>query len=347
MDTTEPRSHARAGSGAPALPRLGETRKADTVIIGFHASHEQIHPRRLLDAVIRAEEVGFGAAMCSDHFAPWSTRQGHSGFAWSWLGAALQATNLRFGVVNAPGQRYHPAIIAQAAATLEAMYPGRFWAALGSGENVNEHITGDVWPRKSLRNDRLRESVDVMHRLLAGEEVSSDGLITVDRAQLWTLPDSPPPLLGAATSPETAAFVAPWVDGLATVAQDHDTLRRIVSAYRDAGGRGPVVLQVHLSYAATDDEALAVAYEQWRTNVFSPPVCWDLDTPAGFDEAAKHVQPADVAKNVLISSDAAWHAARIAEFAEIGFDEIYLHNVGTEQDAFLDVFGDRVIGQFS
>jgi probable non-F420 flavinoid oxidoreductase len=317
------------------------------VILGFHASHEQIHPRLLLEAVIKAEQVGFRAAMCSDHFAPWSTRQGHSGFAWSWLGAALQATNLRFGVVNAPGQRYHPAIIAQAAGTLEAMYPGRFWAALGSGENVNEHITGELWPRKRLRNTRLHESVDVMHRLLAGEEVSHDGLITVDRAKLWTLPDSPPPLLGAATSPETAAFLAPFVDGLATVLQEPDALRKVIDAYRGAGGSGPLVLQVHLSYAATDEEASAIAHDQWRSNVFAPPLSWDIDTPEGFDEASKHVQPADLTSNVLISSDAAWHAAQIAELAELGFDEIYLHHVGTEQDEFLDVFGDRVVGQFA
>lgn len=297
--------------------------------------------------MIRAEEVGFGAAMCSDHFAPWGKNQGHSGFAWSWLGAALQATNLKLGVVNAPGQRYHPAIIAQAAATLTAMYPGRFWAALGSGEAVNEHITGDIWPRKDLRNDRLRESVDVMRQLLAGNEVSHHGLVTVDRARLWTLPDAPPPLLGAATSPETAALIAPWVDGIATVLQKPEALRRIIDAYRGAGGSGPIVLQVHLSYASTDAEALAIAHEQWRTNVFSAPVCWDLDTPEAFDEAARHVRPDDVRGNVLISSDAAWHAARIAEFVDLGFDEIYLHHVGTEQNEFLDVFGDRVIGQFS
>src|SRR3954471_15337567 len=121
-------------------------------VIGFHSSHEQVHPAQLLDAVRHAEQVGFTAAMCSDHFSPWSQRQGHSGFAWSWLGAALQATALPFGVVTAPGQRYHPAVIAQAIGTLGAMYPGRFWAALGTGEASNEHITGTDWPRKDVRN---------------------------------------------------------------------------------------------------------------------------------------------------------------------------------------------------
>lgn len=158
---------------------------------GFHSSHEQIHPAELLKAVTRAEQAGFGAAMSSDHFSPWSERQGQSGFAWSWLGAALQATNLPFGVVNAPGQRYHPAIIAQAIGTLGAMFPGRFWAALGTGEASNEHITGDHWPRKELRKQRLRECVDIIRAMLAGEEVSHDGLVTVDRARLWTRPDVP------------------------------------------------------------------------------------------------------------------------------------------------------------
>src|SRR5690554_5653379 len=132
----------RAGSRAyvTATPTEGTT----VTVIGWHASHEQIHPKDLLASLQHAERAGFTAAMCSDHFAPWSDRQGHSGFAWAWLGAALQATELPIGGVTAPGQRYHPAIIAQAVGTLEAMYPGRFWAALGSGENMNEHITGDA-----------------------------------------------------------------------------------------------------------------------------------------------------------------------------------------------------------
>ena len=141
-------------------------------VVGFHASHEQAHPADLLRAVQHAEEVGFDAAMCSDHFAPWSERQGHSGFAWSWLGAALATTSLPFGVVNAPGQRYHPAIIAQASATLAAMFPGRFWVALGSGEAVNEHITGDRWPSKPERQARLLECVEVIRALHAGVEVT-------------------------------------------------------------------------------------------------------------------------------------------------------------------------------
>ena len=311
--------------------------------IGFHASHEQVHPSRLLEAAQLAEEVGFTAAMCSDHFSPWSERQGHSAFAWSWLGAALQGTGLPFGVVNAPGQRYHPAIIAQAAATLTAMYPGRFWAALGTGEASNEHITGDGWPRKDVRNARLRECVDVMRALFAGEEVSHDGLVTVDRARLWTLPEQPPPLIAAAVSAETARWAADWADGLATVLQPRETLRAVVEAYRGAGGAGPLVLQVHLSYAADDATALQLAHDQWRTNVFAPPVCWDLDHVALFDEAAKHVLPEAMHGPVLVSSDTDRHVSWLQDLVGLGFDEIYLHHVGQEQREWLEVFGEHVL----
>ena len=310
---------------------------------GFHASHEQVHPSRLLEAAQLAEQVGFTAAMCSDHFSPWSERQGHSAFAWSWLGAALQGTGLPFGVVNAPGQRYHPAIIAQAAATLTAMYPGRFWVALGTGEASNEHITGDTWPRKEVRNARLRECVEVMRALFAGEEVSHDGLVTVDRARLWTRPEVPPPLIAAAVSAKTAGWAAGWADGLVTVLQSHSALREIVAAYRGAGGAGPVALQVHLSYAGDDSTALKLAHDQWRTNVFDPPVCWDLDMPEAFDAAAKLVRPEDLDGKVLISSDLGQHVAWLQEFAALGFDDIAIHHVGQDLDGFIDAFGEHVL----
>src|SRR5918994_1120619 len=314
-------------------------------VIGFHASHEQIHPAILLDAVRVAETVGFTAAMCSDHFSPWSERQGHSGFAWSWLGAALQATDLPFGVVNAPGQRYHPAIIAQAVASLSAMYEGRFWVALGTGENSNEHITGERWPRKEQRNARLRECVDVIRALLAGEEVSHDGLVTVDRARIWTLPEVPPALVCPAVSVATARKGAEWADGLVTVNQPHDKLREMIGAYREAGGRGKLAIQVHLSWDPDPDRATEIAYDQWRSNVFPPPVCWDLDHVEAFDAASERVTREDVAEVVNVSADLGQHTAWLAEYADLGFDEIYLHHVGQEQHAFLDAFGEHVLPQ--
>ncbi|HKH56215.1 MAG TPA: TIGR03885 family FMN-dependent LLM class oxidoreductase [Propionibacteriaceae bacterium] len=312
---------------------------------GFHASHEQVHPSELLAAVQRAEEAGFDAAMSSDHFSPWSERQGQAGFAWSWLGAALQASALPFGVVTAPGQRYHPAVVAQAIGTLGSMYPGRLWAALGTGEASNEHITGTGWPRKQIRNDRLRECVDIIRALLSGEEVSHDGLVRVDRARVWTRPPDPPPLLGAAVSVATARWCAAWADGLITVNADLEHLRRLIDAYRAAGGRGRLVLQVHLSWAPDEAQAEAIALEQWRSNVFPAPACWDIDSVETFDAVSQDVPIERVREVVQISSDLGRHTAQLAAYGELGFDEIALHHVGQSQDDWIEVFGSRVLPQ--
>ncbi len=315
--------------------------------IGFHCSHEQIPPRELLAAVRHAEQAGFAAAMSSDHFSPWSERQGESGFAWSFLGAALEATSLPFGVVNAPGQRYHPAIVAQAAASLSQMYPGRLWVALGTGEASNEHITGGRWPSKAERNARLQECVEVIRALLAGEVVDHHGRVVVDRARLWTLPPEPPPLIGPAISVETAAWVGEWADGLVTVNQPREKLERMIAAFRENGGDGKrLAVQVHLSIADDEATALEIAHDQWRTNVFPPPLCWDLETVEQFDTASLHVRPEDVRGTVLVSSEPAKHVELIRELAALGFDEVYLHHVGREQRAFIDSFGEHVLPEF-
>src|SRR5688572_15425821 len=268
---------------------------------GFHASHEQVHPSELLAAVQRAEDAGFDAAMSSDHFSPWSERQGESGFAWSWLGAAMATTALPFGVVTAPGQRYHPAITAQAIATLLEMFPDRLWVALGTGEASNEHITGDRWPDKATRTARLGEVVRVLRALFAGEEVTHHGLTHTDRA-------------------------------------------RVLESFRSvAGDEPPAYLQVHVSWAPTYAEALAIAHDQWRTNVFAAPVCWDLELPAHFDEAARFVRPEDVARHVVVASDPAEHAERLDELVALGFDGVWVHHVGRDQRAFIDVYGEHVL----
>jgi probable non-F420 flavinoid oxidoreductase len=312
-------------------------------VYGIHASHEQIPPTDLLASVVAAERAGFEAAMCSDHFSPWSARQGQSAFAWAWLGAALQATSLPFGVVNAPGQRYHPAIIAQAIGTLGAMFPGRFWAALGTGEYSNEHITGAGWPRKDVRNRRLRECVDVIRGLLAGEEVTHDGLVTVDRARLWTRPQTPPALIGAAVSVDTARWCAGWADGLVTVNAPLEHLREMTAAYRDAGGRGPVCLQVHLSWAETEARAEEIAHDQWRSNIFAPPVCWDLETAEHFDVVSADVTVEQVRGSVNISADLERHVDWLRGYADLGFDQIYLHHVGQDLGPFIETFGAKVL----
>lgn len=312
--------------------------------LGYHASHEQFAPGELLAHVRAAEEAGFTAAMCSDHFAPWSERQGQSGFAWSWLGAAMQATSLPFGIVNAPGYRYHPAIIAQAAATLAEMFPGRFWVALGSGEALNEHITGARWPPKAERNARLKACVDIIRALWAGETVTHHGLIEIEEAKLWTRPPEAPRIVGAALSEETAEFVAGWADGLITVNAPPGRLRGIIDAFWRGGGEGkPLYLQCHVSYAGSEEEALAHAYDQWRTPILPGIVNEHLSTPRQFDAAAQFVRPEDLAEHVRISADPARHLEWLHADVELGFEHIYLHNVGRNQSEFLNVFGERIL----
>jgi G6PDH family F420-dependent oxidoreductase len=223
------------------------------------------------------------------------------------------------------------------------MFPGRFWTALGSGEASNEHVTGDRWLPKEQRTRRLEECVDVIRRLLAGEEVSHEGLVTVDRARVWERPSVQPRLIGPAVSVASAARVADWADGLVTINQPVAVLREVVAAYRNAGGRGPLSLQVHLSWAPTLAEAEAIALDQWRTNVFPEPVCWDTETPEAFDVMAQHVDIDGVRRSVEVSEDLAWHRDRIAELAAVGFDDVYLHFVGQEQAPFLDAFGEHVL----
>ena len=316
-------------------------------LVGFHASHEQLPPSALLEAVMQAEQAGFEAAMCSDHWAPWSVRQGHSGYAWSWLGAALQATSFSLGVVTAPGQRYHPAVAAQKIATLGEMFPGRFWAAIGSGEAMNEHITGDPWPDKDTRDRRLAETVDVIRRLLAGEEVNVDGTVSVHEARLWTRPETPPSLLAAAVSPETAVETAGWADGVITVDQDRAALRDFMQAYRGAGGRGPICVQVHLSWAPTDEQAVAIAHDQWRQSLVPAHEAWELEQPEDFDRRTAQATPEQVTQSLLASSDTRRHLDALLELADTGVDRIYLHHVGQEQRGFIDAFGDHVLPELS
>lgn len=313
-------------------------------LIGIHASHEQFQPDRLLRLVQAAEAAGFDGGMCSDHWAPWSERQGESGFALSWLGAALATTSMPFGVVNAPGQRYHPAIVAQAAATLATMFPDRFWIAIGSGQLLNEHITGERWPTKAERNARLREAADVMRRLWAGETVTHHGSFTVSEARLWTRPDRAPMLVGAAVTPPTAAWVAEWADALITVVQPDEMLDAVVRAFRDNGGEGkPMYLQVHLAWAPSEEEARRAAFEAWGQNTLPNSVMTDLAHPEQIAAAAQHVTPDDVDGAVRIAADLDRHVEWLRGDLERGFDGLFLHEVGPEQERFVEVFGREVL----
>jgi coenzyme F420-dependent glucose-6-phosphate dehydrogenase len=313
-------------------------------IIGYQASHEQFTPSSLVTYAILAEQAGFGALNSSDHFHPWSERQAQSGYSFAWLGAAMQATSLPCGVVCAPGQRNHPAIVAQAVATLAEMFPERFWIALGSGEALNEKITGEKWPVKEERNARLKECHDLIKRLLAGELVTHYGRVTVQEAQLYTRPKVQPLVIGAAVSQKTAEWMGSWADGVITVHRPIEDLKKVIKAFQDAGGKGkPMYLKVQLSYAPTEEEALQGAFDQWRTNVLSPEILDDLWQVKQFDAAAQFVRPDDLKSMVHISSDLQQHRDWIQQYVDLGFERIILHNVNKEQERFIRDFGDKVL----
>ena len=313
---------------------------------GYHCSHEQYPPSELLAHVRHAEAAGFGMAVCSDHFHPWTDEQGQSGFAWSWLGAALQATKLAFGTVNAPGYRYHPAIIAQATATLAEMYPGRFWIAVGSGESLNESITGGVWPPKPERNARLAECVAIMRALWRGETVTHRGHVHVQEARLYTRPAAMPQVFGAALSEATAEFVGGWADGLMTIGGDCDKVSGVIEAFRRGGGEGkPIHLQHTLSWAPKEEDARRGALEQWAFSALGPEVLPILRTPQQFGAATRLVREEDVAKGVRVSSDLARHAAWLHEYVELGVEAVSILNVNKAQYPFIDAFGEKVLPQ--
>ncbi len=312
----------------------------------YHASHEQFAPSSLLRYLKMAEQAGFTGGMSSDHFHPWSREQGQSGFAWSWLGAALEGTSLSMGVVNAPGQRYHPAIIAQAAATLAEMYPDRFWLAMGSGQALNEKITGDRWPHKSERNARLKECVEIIRALWSGETVNHRGLVTIEEATLYTRPEKPPKIIGAAITAKTAYWAGKWADGLITISQPREKLKSIVQAFWEGGGEGkPMILKVQLSIAQDEEKALQGALREWRVNVFDSQVLTDLSTPEKLEMMAKYVRPEDIREMVRISADPQRHIEWLCADRDMGFDTLVLHNVNREQEFFIEQFGENVLPQ--
>jgi coenzyme F420-dependent glucose-6-phosphate dehydrogenase len=316
--------------------------------IGFHASHEQFAPSKMLEYAIAAEQAGFDCAMSSDHFKPWSRSQGHSGYSWSWLGAAMARTKFPVGMICAAGYRYHPAVVAQAAATLEEMFPERFWFALGSGERVNEDVTGLPWPSKPERNEKMKECAGIIRALLNGERVTHRGSVTVVDAELYSRPTTPPPMLGAAVTESTAEFVGRWSDGLLTVASKPDQLKKVIDAFRRGGGEGkPIHLQVALNWAPTEEAALQGAFDHWRFVTLGGDIGWELRSPEDFETATRFVRPEDVRQSVLISADLSRHAAWLQEYAELGVDHVYLHQVDLQQLEFIEAFAAKVLPQVS
>jgi probable non-F420 flavinoid oxidoreductase len=291
-----------------------------------------------------AERAGFGPGMCSDHLHPWTPSQGESGYSFAWLGAALQATSLALGTICCPVFRYHPAIVAQAGATLAQMFPDRFWLALGTGQALNEHVTGEAWPEKPRRQQMVREAAEVIRALWRGEEVTHRGAIRVEKARVYSLPDRPPLLLGAATTPETAAWVASWADGLLTVGAEPDALRTLVAAFRENGGEGkPMYLQDMVGYDPDEDRAWEAAARNWPVAVLEQKQLQDLETPHQMAAASGDVRPADLKGKLRVSSDLARHVAWLEQDLALGFDRVFLYTISGDPERFLDAFGTHVL----
>ncbi len=319
--------------------------------IGYAASFEQFHPTDLLTYSQQAEQSGFSVVSASDHFHPWVPSQGQSAFVWSWMGALGATTKLRFGTgVTPPGYRYHPAVLAQAAATLEAMYPGRFFLGLGAGEALNEHIVGEYWPEAPARLSRLVESIDIINRLFTGKNIKHQGdHFRVESAKLYTLPDSPPPIYVATSGPIMAARTGKLTDGIITVGAADEKVKMLMERFdkgaREAGkdpSKMAKILQVKVSYAPTDQEAIDSAVKDWPNGGMNFPKA-DIRTPEDFEAMAKLVRPENFKNRVLTTSDLDKHTEYIQHWIDLGFQEIHIHNVNRSQEAFIDAYGKHVI----
>jgi G6PDH family F420-dependent oxidoreductase len=300
---------------------------------GYALSAEEHAPNDLVRNARRAEEAGFGFALVSDHFHPWIDEQGHSPFVWSVIGGIAGATErLRLGTgVTCPTIRMHPALVAHAAATCAAMMPGRFFLGVGTGENLNEHVVGERWPAPDERLDMLEEAIAVIRTLWEGGYQTFRGeFYEVEQARLYTLPDEPPPIAVAAGKPLAAELAGRAGDALVAVAPDTE----VVDQYREAGGDGPRYAQVTVCWAADRDEAQETAYRYWPNIALEGDLAQELPLPRHFEQACANVSPQDVAEAMALGPDPEPYVDVAREYAQAGFDHIYFHQVGPDQDGF-------------
>ncbi|MDF2497264.1 MAG: family F420-dependent class oxidoreductase [Arthrobacter koreensis] len=323
--------------------------------IGYAAMLEQFHPSEAVALSAYAEERGFSGVMAADHFQPWVPAQGQSAFVWNVLSALGERTRGDLGPgVTAPTFRWHPAMVAQASATLAAMYPGRHWLGLGSGEALNEHVTAQYWPEAPERINRMFEAIEIISKLfaasLAGKDVRHSGTFyKMESTRLWTMPEVAPEILVATAGPVTAKRAGRHADGLITVGAPLEKIEGLFAKFdagaREAGkdpGTMPKVLQLHMSWAPTYEEALANAMTEWPNGGMKFPKA-DIRSPFELEQMARLVRPEDFEGRLLISEDPDVHRAYIQKFLDLGFDRVYLHNVGRNQREWIDVFGTSVL----
>lgn len=323
--------------------------------IGYAAMLERFHPTEILEFAGLAERSGFRGVMAADHFQPWVPVQGQASFVWNVLSALGQVTAGDLGTgVTAPTFRWHPAMVAQASATLAALYPGRHWLGLGSGEAINEHVVGGYWPEAPERINRMFEAVDIIKKLfasgLAGRDVRHEGqFYRLESTRLWTMPAVAPEILVATAGPVAARRAGRTVDGLITEGAPLDKvgvlLQRFAEGAREAG-RDPAtmtrVLRLHLSWAATDEEAMQNAVVEWPNGGMRFARS-DIRSPFELEQMARMVRSEDFEGRMPISADPDVHRAYIQQFLDLGFDRIYLHNVGRNQREWIELFGRDVL----
>jgi coenzyme F420-dependent glucose-6-phosphate dehydrogenase len=313
------------------------------VEIGYALSCEEHPPNDLIRYARRAEETGFTFALISDHYHPWVDRQGQSPFVWSVIGGIAQTTqHLRLGTgVTCPTMRIHPAIIAQAAATSAAMMPGRFFLGVGTGENLNEHILGHRWPPHDIRLAKLEEAVKVIRLLWQGETCTHRGQhYTVENARIYTLPDELPPIMVAASGQHAAEVAGRIGDGLINVAPVED----IVEYFQKAGGNGkPRYGQLTVCWAQDEAAGRRMAHEYWPNSGVQGELSQELPSPAFFEQAAKMVREEDIAEKIPCGPDPERHIKQIKAFVEAGFDHVYIHQIGPDQEGFFQFYERHVL----
>lgn len=314
------------------------------VELGYQLSSEEHPAPDLVGYARRAEDTGFSYAVISDHFHPWIHRQGQAPFVWTVLGAIAQATKrLRLGTaVTAPIRRTLPHLVAQAAATVATLLPGRFFLGVGTGENLNEHITGEWWPPSEVRREMLEEAVDVIRELWAGGTVEHFGRhYTVDNARLYSRASEPPPILIAAGGKTGAELAGRIGDGLIAVAPSE----QLVEAFDGAGGKGkPCCAQVDVCVAKDEAEARRIAHAQWTAPAAIPPrLLPKLRVPEDFQAVAELISEEQVCERVVCSADPDAHLAKIKEFVDAGFDHVHIHQVGGDQETFFRLYENEVL----
>ena len=321
--------------------------------IGYAAMLERFGPQEVVGYSADAEAHGFTGVMAADHFQPWVPQQGEAAFVWNVMTAIGERTKGDVGPgVACPSFRMHPAIIAQASATLAAMYPGRHWLGLGSGEALNEHIVAGYWPETPERIARMFEAIEIIKKLFGSrdKDVKHEGkFFKLESTRLWTMPDETPPIYIATAGPVTAKKTGQYADGLITVGAPESKLEMIRAKCEEGcreAGKDPdafrYILQLHLSWAPTDEEAMANAMIEWPNGGMKFPK-QDIRSPLDFEQMAKLVRPEDFEGRMLISSDPELHRAQIQKFLDLGFDQIYLHNVGRNQTEWIETFGREVL----